>query len=100
MGRRCAVAPSLSRTSASQCRGGSWVAVTRINLSVRSGSRCPAGKTWLKPSLVDPFAPRVTSVQVPPRTRIENAALILTLLFGIVWLTVGVVGLPEGQDLT
>jgi hypothetical protein len=39
-------------------------------------------------------------VQAPPRTRIENAAVILTLLFGIVWLTVGVVGLPEGGRLT
>jgi hypothetical protein len=38
-------------------------------------------------------------VQVPPRTPIENAAITLTLLFGIVWLTVGVLRMPEVEGL-
>ena len=36
-------------------------------------------------------------MQVPPRTRIENAAVLLTLLFGIVWLVLGVVALPASD---
>ena len=35
----------------------------------------------------------------PQRTRIENAAITLTLLFGIVWLTVGVLRMPESEGL-
>lgn len=35
----------------------------------------------------------------PQRTQIENAAITLTLLFGIVWLTIGVLRMPETDGL-
>jgi len=38
-------------------------------------------------------------VPAPQRTQIENAAITLTLLFGIVWLTIGVIRMPEAEGL-
>jgi hypothetical protein len=38
-------------------------------------------------------------VPAPQRTQIENAAITLTLLFGTVWLTVGVLRMPDGGGL-
>ena len=39
-------------------------------------------------------------MHAPGRTRTENAALVLTLAFGVIWVVLGVVELPDEGELT